>query len=102
VNDPREMTPEECRAIFLAHVRLLVEVWASETRAKTDYDKLEGLAHSILAAIDGCAMGLPAFELVPSPHPDDKQWHADQGEDWWPTDIDIAGDLHSELVRGKR
>lgn len=87
------MTAKECEVEFIEHVRLMVRWWLNESRAQTHKEKLEGLAHSILAAIDGSAASLPAFKLIPSPHPSDKDYNAKQGDDWWPEGRDIAGRL---------
>ena len=89
----REMTVEECRAKFLGHISAMVDFWLNESRTPDTREKMEGLAFSILVAIDG-ESSLPAFVLSPSPHPDDKKHHQDNDEDWWPEDADIAGPLH--------
>jgi hypothetical protein len=63
----------------------------------TPLDRTSGFAHSLLAAIDGCSMGVPAFTLIPSPHPDDRAYHIAEGENYFPDDVDIAGGLHELL-----
>lgn len=90
-------TKEEIREHFLNHIHNLVDYWLKESRIPDTKKKLEGLAFSILTAIDGCAVGLPAFLLIPSPHPDDKKYHKARGEKWYPDDVDIAGCLHELL-----
>jgi hypothetical protein len=52
--------------------------------------KLDILVFSILNIFDGTSGGLPAFALVPSPHPDDEADAKENDEDWWPTGVDIA------------
>lgn len=108
----REWTPEEVRSHFLEHVRILIKHWANvkEHLGETysDEDRISGFAHSLLAAIDGCA-GLPGFALapkfllVPVPHHDDKEYHELQGENYYPVNndvnCDIAGDLHRLLYQ---
>lgn len=103
----RELTREEVRERFLTHVRNLVTYWEKSERAPTAREKLEGVAFSILVAIDGGAMGLPSFILAPNPHPEDKPYHQENKEDWWPENhhldeginCDIAGGLHEGLFR---
>ena len=61
-----EMTTDEIRTEFLDHLRAMVRYWASDGRAVTPLDKLNGLAFSFLVAIDGGAEGLSgAWHLVP-------------------------------------
>lgn len=97
---PRELTEEECRTAFIEHVRALVDYWSDDDARKGDlHSRLSGLAHSILAAIDGCAF-LPAFELKTLPHESDKEYNESNGDNWWPTGTDIAGGLHELLYKG--
>lgn len=57
------MTVEEARAEFLKHVANMADYWLKTSGATTCREKLNGLAFSILAAIDGSAAALPGFEL---------------------------------------
>ena len=97
---PREYTDDEARQMFLDHLAAVVRYWLHEDRAPEVEEKMTGLVHSILVAIDGGAAYLPGFLLVPSPHPDDTQFHRDEGENWWPgandAEHDIAGGLHDQ------
>ena len=102
---PREYTTDEIRDIFLNHVRGLVQYWEKESRAETSLKKLEGLAFSMLVALDGCAYDCPGFILVPSVHPDDKEYHRSQGENWFPETPDDGlpdlGMLHDYFYEKK-
>jgi hypothetical protein len=94
---PRQLTDDEVREEFLEHVRVMVRYWAKESRVTDVEEKLSGLAHSILSAIDGSAAAIPGFALVPRPHPDDKEYNRKNGENWYPEphlEHDIAGSLH--------
>lgn len=92
--EPRAYTPEEVRTRFLHGVWDMVDWWDAETQVKSTREKMEGLAFSILAILDG-AGALPSFIVAPSPHPSDEQYHKDEGTNWYPTDEpDIAGSLH--------
>ena len=56
------------------------------------------------AMIDGASPTLPGFLLIPDPHPDDKAYRRDRGENWYPEaaeGIDIAGSLHEEFYNPK-
>lgn len=104
--EPREMTTEEVKERFLAHVRNMVIYWSQPgLDAKDLHERLSGLAFSILAAIDGSACGLPAFILAPAPHPDDREFHKAEGENWYPENhessvkADIGGSLHEEFYK---
>lgn len=99
----REKTEEEVRIEFLEHVAVMINYWDTQVNGSTRY-KLEGFAHSVLAALDGCAGGLPGFVVAPRPHPDDKQYHIDEGDDYYReidsgSLCDIAGSLHEQIVK---
>jgi hypothetical protein len=104
MNKPRELTEEEVRERFLDHLWVMIDYWAAEGERdrKPRRDSLEGLAFSLLAALDGEAADLPGFIVAPHPHPDDKAFRRDNGEDWFPSNhkldskikADIAGVLH--------
>lgn len=66
---------------FLASVRELCVYW-SKVPADSDIRRCEGVAFSILTLIDGCS-SMPAMDLVVRPHPEDKQYNQDNGDDWY-------------------
>lgn len=92
---------EECQKMFLDHVRNMVSYWLDEKRTPETKEKLNGLAFSILVLLDG-GTSLPGFKVVPTPHPDDKQFQIDEGDDYWPDDVDIAGGLHEMFYEKPR
>jgi len=100
---PREYTENEVTERFLEHIWDYVRYWNGLDIDRSD--KLEGLAFSILTAIDGGSLGLPSFILAPSPHPDDKEFHQQNGERWFPENhnvnitCDIAGGLHELFLK---
>lgn len=98
----RAKTAEEMRAEFLEHVLVTVDYWA-KVPGKTTREALSGLAFSILVALDGGAMDLPAYDLTPIPHPDDEQFAKDEGENWVPRGVAINDcqlhELFCELER---
>lgn len=92
-------TEDEIREKFLRHIRALIQYW---TTTKLDQDdttehRVHGIAFSILAMLDGAAIDLPAFQVMPAPHEDDKAFHISMGESWYPDDVDISGALHELL-----
>jgi hypothetical protein len=98
-----ELTCDEVQERFLQQVRVSVQYW-QHLPDKTVGERLEGLAFSIMAILDGVS-SLPVFIVAPLPHPDDKEFHRDEGEHWWPENhtvavvCDISGGLH-ELLQG--
>jgi hypothetical protein len=103
---PHELTRPEVQERFLRQVWAMVDYWAAEDRKPDPRDKLEGLAFSILVILDGESTALPPFAVAPSPHPDDREFHQQRDEDWFPeSGCDIAGNLHErfhELNPNKR
>lgn len=96
---PREYTTDEVKAMFLQHVALMVEYWDSQKMGSRE--KLNGLTHSLLVALDGGASGIPGFIVTPNPHPTDKEYHQENGDNWFPDSGDIAGSLHEEWGKVK-
>lgn len=94
----REKTEEEVRNEFVEHVRQMAEYWNSV--GETKKDALDGLAFSILVAIDGDSVALPSFILAPNPHPEDKEFLLSRGEEYYPENhqnnisCNISGSLH--------
>ena len=77
----RAYTDEEVRKQLIEHVKHVCKYWAN-LPDKTDLDKCEGVAFSIMNIFDGTT-GLPAFDLVVRPNPDDKQFNIDEGENYY-------------------
>lgn len=101
VADERAYTAEEAREQFMDQVRHLVRHWERESRAPTAKEKLEGLAFSIMNIFDGTS-GLPAFDIVCAPHPDDKQYHIDEGSKYFmPGMVINECHLHEMLFSGR-
>jgi hypothetical protein len=107
---PRQYTEDEIRAMFLQHVWAMIDYWANVDEGKHDIrgrrEMLSGFAHSMLAAIDGCSVGLPGFLLIPYPHESDREYLQGQGDNWFPefhaTEevCDVSGgSLHELLYR---
>ena len=103
-NEPREFTEDEVRDRFLTQVWVNIDYWDGAydqiVADKSCREKLEGLAFSLLSMLDGCSVALPSFTVAPMPHPEDRDYHQEQGENWWPENhnadvkCDIGGCLH--------
>ena len=76
----------------------MIDFWISEKNRPSIRDKMNGLIFSVFVMIDGESI-LPGFKLIPSPHPDDKDYLTKVGENYYPNDLDIAGDLHHSWSR---
>jgi len=96
MTEPKAYTEEEIRAKVLRRVWGLIEYWG-DLANKTQMQRLEGLAFSILSMLDGSYVTLPRFKVVADPCPEDKQYCIDRGEKWFPEGVDIAGCLHDTL-----
>lgn len=98
----RAYTPEEVRKQFLDAVRGYVSYWDKLEGEHSVTDRLNGLAFSILNIIDGTSMSLPAFDLIPHPHEDDKEYHISQGENYYEPVVINDGDyLHDQYYQVK-
>lgn len=94
---------EEVREQFLAHVRMLVNYWDNVPR-ETSKEKLSGLAFSMLVLLDGGTY-LPHFLVIASPHPEDKVYNIENGDDYYEEsslENSISGSLHEMLYKGER
>lgn len=98
MSESKEKTTEEIREEFLKHVRSCINYWDTvdgKDAPKTQKDRLEGLAFSMLVALDGGAMALPGFIVAPCPHESDKEYHLSEGSDYYPEnhELDVKGDI---------
>ena len=91
------LTTDEVRSAFLDQVHGCVMHWERQPDCSIDR-RLSGLAHSILVILDG-ESSLPAFKVVPQPHPDDWQYDIDNNDRPMPSHGDIAGCLHDEWAK---
>ena len=104
-NSPRQYTEEEVLERFLKQVWVNIDYWEGQyDKVVATYPcrrKLEGLAFSILAMLDGSNLDLPKFIVAPDPHPEDKSYLRDvEQENWYPenydagVECDLGGYLH--------
>lgn len=99
-NTPRAYRVEECREMFLDQVSniyrywLNIELphgWDAKGQSETEY-RMEGFLFSMFVIFDGGSTGVPGFDLVPVPHPEDREYLIEQGENWWPENQPINVD----------
>lgn len=88
----RAKTPEETREDILDHIRAMAVFW-SEVKTDTELEKLNGLAFSILTMIDGSTLDIPPLNIVPAPHPEDKDYHQKNDMNWYVEEV-INSDCH--------
>lgn len=105
---PRPHTAEEVRSEFLDHVAAMVRYWdelpdidRATGNVLDQRGRIEGIAFTILSALDGSSMALPAFVVAPCPHPEDKADCIANGSNYYheapKARCDIAGGLHGLL-----
>jgi len=101
----KEKTVEQIRDEFLSHVEHLVDYWCDTKENKRE--AMEGLAFSIMSALDGSSMALPAFIVAPLTNKDDMLYHITNGTDYYPynddnkVDGDIGGSLHELIFKDR-
>ena len=89
----REKTKEEVRQEFIDMVKARTHYWATAKGDMTVQERCEGVAFSLMNIFDGTS-GLPAFDIVVRPHPADKQFHIDEGDDYYPDGMVINDDCY--------
>jgi len=95
MSDPRARTPEEVRDKLLEHICHTIDYWDKTTDDKRT--AMEGVAFSILSALDGCSVAVPAFLVTPMSHPDDIAHYKSEGKNWYPEDQPDLGMLHEHF-----
>jgi hypothetical protein len=97
---PRAYTTDEVRRMFVQNIKNRVNYWA-DSKGNTEKEKLSGLAFSILVMLDG-GSDLPQFHVVAAPHPDDKNYDIENGDNYFENVEDgegIEGCLHDLFAR---
>jgi hypothetical protein len=96
ISVPRVFTDDEVRDALLEHIWVMIRYW--QNIEKPLADRLEGLAFSILAMLDGSSVAITGFQVIPAPHKEDAAFHKEHGENWFPYSKqqahDIGGGLH--------
>jgi hypothetical protein len=107
---PRAHTPDEVRQMLLLYFRVMIRYWATlkvepSDLARTNESDIEyrlsGLVFSILVTLDGGAAELPAFDLRPVPHPEDRAFYESEGRNWFESQTINDCQLHELWHRTK-
>lgn len=96
---PRAYTEEELTNKLMNHIRAVVHFWGTQVPDQTQLDLCEGVAFSILTLLDGDTLSLPHATIVFDPHPEDKQYHISQGENWVEPGTTISTCLHEQFYQ---
>jgi hypothetical protein len=100
----REWTQKEIQTQFLKQVSSCLDYWRDLPEGKFEAEdpllyRMEGLVFSILNILDGTSMSLPAFNVIPSPHPLDMEYAKELGDNWYPqlpAEVEKAVDVHGK------
>jgi len=75
-------TKEEMQKMFLDSCRTIARVWSMQENISPK-EMCDGVVFSILNIIDGGYGGFPAsIDLVMAPHPEDKEYHLSNDENY--------------------
>lgn len=100
MNEPRAYTADEIRDQLIDSIWASIKMWAGPLQDEhTIEERLSGLAHSILVALDGCSADLPAFMLVTDTTAEDQEFRRSEGENWYLAGMAITDMLHEHLYR---
>lgn len=94
---------EEMLKTFIEQVDSIAWYW-SQLEGKTDRERCDGVAFSIMNIFDGTCGGFPcAVDLVLRPHPDDKAYCVENEESYVEDGMVINDEacLHELLCKGE-
>jgi hypothetical protein len=96
-NLPRKKTNEEIKKEFIYEVISMINYW-DQLKGFDQRAKLEGLAYSILALLDG-ETNLPSFIVAPNPLPGEIHDFLKKDKDFYPENfhVRINGNISGEL-----
>ena len=92
----KKITKQELKEQFVQAAKDIAYHWAA-VEDRTDKQRCDGVAYSILALIDGC-VHMPSMDLVMRPNPKAKEHLIGKDEDWVEEGMIINRDayLHSD------
>lgn len=102
VPKPRAYTDQEVAKQIVEAFAHNAEYWAKTPSGGTVEERCHGLAFSLLSTLDGSSLNLPAIDLVPAPHPDDKEWHISRNENYYDPNTVVSFALHEMYHSTKR
>ena len=95
----RVKTKEEVRKKFIQYLKNIGNYWLN-LEGKTTKEKMEGFLFSIYNIFDGTSCDMPAFDIIVRPHPDDKQYDIDNGENYYKDGMCINDDVLLHEIKG--
>lgn len=99
VNMSRAFTKEEVRKMFLQNVVSISDYWGN-LPDKTDLERAQGVAFSMLVMFDGESSVVPAMDIVLRPHPDDEEYHKTEDTNWFENGMVInEEEMHHALCQ---
>jgi len=100
--EPRAWTADETAERLVEKMVHMGQYWATNPNCGTMEERVSGAMFSALSNLDGGSLDLPAFDLIPTPHEDDKEWHIERGENYYDPDALISVSLHDRYHPAKR
>ena len=99
MSNPKAYTVDEELSMLLEQLYNTAEYWA-RLPGKTPQERCHGLVFSILNLLDGYTGFFPAYDIRVAPHPDDKEFHIQNGERWHKPGLLINGSamLHEMYI----
>jgi hypothetical protein len=91
---PRAYTTEEVTEQLMEGFVNSVRYWQTQPNCGTMEDRVSGVVFSVLAMLDGSQIDLPAFDLMPSPTEEDKEYCISEGENYYDPETVISTSLH--------
>jgi len=98
MSKPRAKTAIEVRAEFLQRLSDIVDHWLKAEGSERW--RMEGAIHSILVTLEGNSGTMPGFIVAPKPHPDDREYHINRGENYFPESSLINRAKDNDIVAG--
>ena len=98
---PRAWTADETAERLVEKMVHMGQYWATNPNCGTMEERVSGAMFSALSNLDGGGLNLPAFDLVPAPHEDDKEWYIERGENYYDPDALISVSLHERYHPAK-
>lgn len=89
----REKLPDEVRDELIRTMRHRIRHSLTYSDPNDKAAQTDAALHAVLCIFDGVT-GLPAFDLVVKPHPDDKEYNETLGQDWYPSGVVINGNQY--------
>lgn len=78
----RAYTEEEVLDEFIGQLRGIAKYW-SKVEDRTELEKIEGAIFSVLSSIDGVGYPFISMDLVLRPHPEDKDYHVENEDNYY-------------------